>query len=169
MPYGNAKITADNKTITCQHGAEECLYNTLMSCSIGHYPTSAQWLPYVHCLEVAIDNGSISKAEAKKCAAASNLDWAVLDKCWTGAEGHALDVANAFTTSALQPPHQYVPWVTLDAPGTFCTENGCDNLVQAVCDAYTGPKPDACNAAVDSAVGLRGSVYQTVGCPAKWE
>ena len=25
VPYGNARITSDNKTITCQHGTKECI------------------------------------------------------------------------------------------------------------------------------------------------
>lgn len=173
--WGNARLSADNKTVTCQHGATECLYNTLESCAVSHYPAVAQWLPFIHCLEGYIAGGNPTTADAKKCAADVGMTWAVLDKCWTSAEGHALDVANAFATAALQPPHQFVPWVTLsDAPGagTFCTENGCDNFIQAVCDAYTGEKPAACPAEAAAAPrpALRGgdAPATAAGCPAEW-
>lgn len=39
VPYGNARISADNKTITCQHGAKECVGNTLENCIIAHNPS----------------------------------------------------------------------------------------------------------------------------------
>jgi interferon gamma-inducible protein 30 len=97
------------------------------------------------CLSAAAQGGGgLSKAKAQKCAANSKLAWATLDTCWTGAEGKALDVAAAAKTAALNPPHQFVPWVTLDAPGTFCTEAGCDDFIAQVCKAYTGTKPPAC-------------------------
>ena len=87
-------------------------------------------MPFVVCLSAAAQgSGGLSTAKAQKCAANSKLAWAVLNTCWTGAEGRALDDAAAAKTAALNPPHQYVPWVTLDAPGTFCTENGCDDFI----------------------------------------
>ena len=87
-------------------------------------------MPFVVCLSAAAQgSGGLSTAKAQKCAANSKLAWSVLNTCWTGAEGRALDDAAAAKTAALNPPHQYVPWVTLDAPGTFCTENGCDDFI----------------------------------------
>lgn len=145
VSFGNAKITPDNKTITCQHGPTECLYNTLEACAIAHYPKA--FVPFVVCLSAAAGgSGGLSKAKAQKCASNSKLTWATLDTCWTGAEGKALDIASAAKTAALNPPHQFVPWVTLAAPGTFCTEAGCDNFIAEVCKAYTGTPPPACAA-----------------------
>lgn len=104
--YGNARISPDNATITCQHGAQECLYNTLEACVLAHYPAVKDWLPMNYCLESAISGGTISTKVAQKCATAGGLTWKTLDACWKGAEGHALDVAAAFTTAALVPPHK---------------------------------------------------------------
>jgi len=143
VSFGNARITPDNQTITCQHGPTECLYNTLEACAISHYPSS--FVPFMSCLSAAEGGGGLSKAKAQKCAGQHQVDWNTLNTCWNGPEGKTLDQVSAAVTAALQPPHQYVPWVTLDAPGTLCTENGCDNFVQAVCAAYTGTKPAACN------------------------
>jgi hypothetical protein len=69
------------------------------------------------------------------------------------------------------PPHQFVPWVTLsDEPGagTFCDENGCDGFLKAVCDAYTGTKPDACNAAAVAKPQLKNVRRAAPRCPAEW-
>lgn len=116
VSFGNARISADNKTITCQHGPNECLYNILESCVIAHYPAS--FVPFVYCLSDSYPNFSTKKASA--CAALSKMNWATLNTCWTGTEGKELEIEAAAVTAALQPPHQYVPWVVLDAPGTIC-------------------------------------------------
>ena len=59
--------------------------------------------------------------------------------------GPAVVLAAGAATGALQPQHEFVPWVTLGGtPGTFCTENGCDNMLAAVCKAYTGTPPASC-------------------------
>ena len=146
VSFGNAQITPDNSTITCQHGPNECLGNVLESCVIAHNPHN--FVPFVNCLSRAAGgSGGITKGKASTCAKSSGLDWPTIDTCWNGPEGVALEVAAAYKTAALTPSHTYVPWVTLsDAPGagTFCTENGCDDLIAQVCAAYTGPKPAAC-------------------------
>lgn len=130
QPAAPARPLRSAPAVTCQHGPTECLYNTLEACAIHHYPTNGQFVPFVVCLSAAAQgSGGLSTAKAQKCAANSKLAWAVLNTCWTGAEGRALDDAAAAKTAALNPPHQYVPWVTLDAPGTFCTENGCDDFI----------------------------------------
>lgn len=54
--------------------------------------------------------------------------------------------------------------------GTYCTENGCDNLLQAVCAAYTGTKPAACSnvAAAPAAPKLSNVRRHAPACPANW-
>lgn len=141
--YGNAKTSKDNKTITCQHGPTECLDNTLQSCAVAQYKdNSTAWLPFIVCLENA---GSNQAAKAEACANSNSLDWTKLSDCWNSVEGHELDLENGIATAALNPPHEFVPWVTLSGQsGTFCSNSDCDNFLQAVCDAYTGPKPSGC-------------------------
>lgn len=141
VSFGNAKIAPDNKTITCQHGPTECLFNTLEACAASHFPAS--FVPFTVCLSNAAGSG-LTKTKAVKCAGESKLDWIVLNTCWVGPEGVTLDAAAAAKTAALVPPHTFVPWVTLSAPGTFCTEAGCDDFIAQVCKAYTGTKPPAC-------------------------
>jgi len=142
--FGNAQIVS-NTSITCQHGATECKDNIAQSCAqhVSGGNVSA-WLPFIHCMET---HGSNQAAFAKTCAAAAGIDITALDACWNGAEGLALQMAAGAATAALQPPHQFVPWVTLnDTPGTFCSDSDCDNFLAAVCAAYTGTPPASCKA-----------------------
>lgn len=134
----------------------------LQLCAIAHSPAGAAgWLPMIHCLEAA---GSAQGTAAPGCAADAGLVWGDVEACWNGAEGAALHIAAGAATAALVPPHQYVPWVTLGGPGsgTYCTENGCGGFLAAVCKAYTGVAPAACNGveapAVVGGAGLRGAV-----------
>lgn len=145
--WGNAKLAADNTTITCQHGPQECTWNTMEACALKHYPDAADWVPFLHCLEDKAAGSGITAAVARKCAEGAGLTWATLDSCWTGDEGHALDIDSYAATQSLNPSHSFVPWVTLSsAPGagTFCQDSNCDTFLQAVCSAYTGTKPKAC-------------------------
>ena len=47
-----------------------------------------------------------------------------------GGEGDELEVAAELQTSALQPPHKYVPWVSL--PLTMHSQSLCPDLWQPV-------------------------------------
>ena len=141
--FGNAKVSKNNATITCQHGPEECSMNTAQACALDLYKGNASaWVPFMICLENA---GSNMPSELKSCAATNDLDFAKIDACWKGKEGFQLDLDSGIATNALQPPHEFVPWVTLGGiPGTFCHNSNCDTFLSAVCDAYTGTKPSAC-------------------------
>jgi hypothetical protein len=110
------------------------------TCAIAHYPNTQQWLPFIHCLE---ENGGNIMGAVQQCAAASGLDFATLEACYTGPEGAALELAAANATV----PHTFVPWTTINNGKTFCSNSDCDNFVTALCKAYTGPKPASCTKA----------------------
>ncbi len=97
--------------VAVAQGPDECLYNTLEGCAIVHYPETSQWLPFVACLEVEYPNlGKYTQT----CAEKASMDWNTLNTCWKGPEGKKIQIENARKTAALNPPHQYVPWVVID-------------------------------------------------------
>jgi interferon gamma-inducible protein 30 len=61
--------------------------------------------------------------------------------------GNQLEHEMALRTNALQPPHQYVPWVTLNGVHTERIQTEAqNNLIQLICDTYQGsPKPQGCS------------------------
>jgi len=145
VAYGNTGQNKDG-SFSCQHGAGECQSDAIELCtqyklsgnidSIDSGDTSMQAWPFILCMEEA--DGDPSKASG--CYASSNMNstgvqWSTIDTCVS--EEYDL-VQNAAKDAT--PSHDYVPWCLVDGD---LLEN--TNLLQkAVCDAYTGTKPDSC-------------------------
>lgn len=103
---------------------------------IYYYPATADHLPYIHCME-SNDKDDIHTA-AQKCARQYNVSMSQLDKCMTSRLGNSLQHDMAVRTDALQPPHKYVPWVTLNGVHTEQIEQQAENdLVALICSTYT--------------------------------
>ncbi len=76
-----------------------------------------------------------------KCAAQTGIDAAAVTACISDpAKALAVNTANAKQTAALIPAHEGTPWVLINGK-PFQGQS----LLQAVCAAYTGPKPAGCN------------------------
>ena len=157
FPYGNAEETGPDDDgsyeFTCQHGDNECYANLLEACAISHYPDVVMdlptWYPFYECMESSPYNqnrsGDYNTTVAIGCAQELDwvwLDWNLLEGCAGGEEGNELMHKVAQAT----PEHDYVPWVVVD--GVTVPDSGegypAGNLVEIVCEAYTGDKPDAC-------------------------
>ncbi|KAI3911522.1 hypothetical protein MKW98_010409 [Papaver atlanticum] len=96
VPYGNANILK-NGTIICQHGPDECFFNTVEACAINVM--------------------------------------SVCDQCH-------LELLYAYLTVALNPPHEYVPWVTVNE---VPIRMDIENFMKYICKAYKGTStPKAC-------------------------
>jgi len=107
------------------------------------------WYPFYECMESSPYNqnrsGDYNTTVAIGCAQELDwvwLDWNLLEGCAGGEEGNELMHKVAQAT----PEHDYVPWVVVD--GVTVPDSGegypAGNLVEIVCEAYTGDKPDAC-------------------------
>lgn len=82
---------------------------------------------------------------AEQCASQFGIDFSSIDKCRSGAQGNALEHEMALKTNALNPPHYFVPWITLNGKHTDEIQNEATfDLLGLVCDTYQGTKPDAC-------------------------
>ncbi|KAK8799652.1 hypothetical protein WA158_006200 [Blastocystis sp. Blastoise] len=132
-PSGNALIlTRDPPTFQCQHGEKECYGNMIESCAMAHNPDN--WWSFILCEENVVD---FSDEAVKECATKSNIDAETIIACANGTEGPLLHLAAADAT----PSHYWVPWLIVDGK----VVDKIAELKTAICDAYTGEKPAACN------------------------
>ncbi len=77
------------------------------------------------------------KTVATKCAAKAQIDFSKIDACTQSKLGNQLQHAYAAQTESLQPPHQYVPWVTVNGIHTEDIERDAEkNLIKLICKTY---------------------------------
>jgi interferon gamma-inducible protein 30 len=145
VPYGNAQETQEEGkwVYYCQHGKEECIGNLIETCAMYFYPNASVFFPFIHCIETS---SSLPRTAAPSCAQEYNLDYSKIQSCASGDLGNSLEHEMALKTQALNPPHSYVPWVTLEGAHTDQIQNEAEfNLIGLICGAYKGsPKPQAC-------------------------
>lgn len=149
VPYGNAKHVAGG-SIRCQHGPLECTLNRWEQCALGLYGRDDA-LPFIFCLEDASTDPSEDKARA--CAAKLGYDAGELEQCTTSEQGDLYERSAGALTDALKPPHQWVPWVTVNGVNV-CKDDGCDSFIPTVCEALKTRKqslPKFCEQAPASA------------------
>ncbi|NXI50995.1 GILT reductase, partial [Chloroceryle aenea] len=108
VPYGNAQWQ-----FQCQHGPEECLGNMIETCLMNEAKNFSTYFPIIFCLE---SGSSVTKNLEAQCLQiyAPQLDRGRIDACVQGAVGVALMHRNAQLTQALDPPHNYVPWILIN-------------------------------------------------------
>lgn len=145
VPYGNAREQkiGDKWVFQCQHGNLECVGNMIDTCAINLLKNISVYFPYIHCMEVS----DLSPTDAaKKCAIDQGIDVAPILNCADSDMGDQLEHMMAQKTDALNPPHKYVPWVTLNGVHTEKIEKEAEeDLLKLICDTYQGPKPVACD------------------------
>jgi len=135
-------------TPVCQHGPNECLANTIESCALRLYDLATA-STFVGCMEDAYEStwrsGSVGAALVKRAATGCSGDDKRLATCYNGNDG-ALDLARmARKTVALGTKKTGTPYVLVNGE-----ENSTD-LLKAVCNEYTGTKPDACKSVLEGA------------------
>lgn len=135
----NKKETFDNSTnlwqYTCQHGDLECWGNLAQTCVIYYQPKTEDHFPFIHCMES--DTEDDIKTAAYNCAAKHDIPRDQIEACVQIEFGNFLEHQMAIKTEALNPPHTYVPWVTLNGEHTDDIEQQAMNdLVKLICDTY---------------------------------
>ncbi|NWV01967.1 GILT reductase, partial [Upupa epops] len=145
VPYGNAK----EKNISgkwhfeCQHGPEECLGNMIQTCLMHTAQNFSTYFPVIFCLE----SGSSATKNLEACLQvyAPQLDGHRIASCVRGDMGATLMHRNAQLTQALDPPHQFVPWVVINGKHTDELQAQAEaSLLRLICQLYQGEKPEAC-------------------------
>ncbi|XP_041847295.1 gamma-interferon-inducible lysosomal thiol reductase-like [Melanotaenia boesemani] len=142
VPYGNAQEKPDGPKYTyeCQHGQPECLGNMIETCVMN---MTNMAFPIIFCMESSADVIGSAESCLKLYAPALGID--KLMSCVKGDQGNQLMHQNAVATGALKPPHQYVPWVTINGEHTEdLQDKAMSSLFTLVCSLYKGPKPVVC-------------------------
>ncbi|CAN6469739.1 unnamed protein product [Victoria cruziana] len=111
VPYGNARILP-NGTIECQHGPYECFLNAVEACAIDIWPDVHDHFRYIYCVESLVIKHEYTEWET--CFTKTSTDIQRLAECYNSGHGKKLELQYEAETSALQPPHKYVPWVVVD-------------------------------------------------------
>merc|ERR1712130_205296 len=136
--WGNvAKLGDEYK---CQHEPLECTMNTVLNCGQSLSNNQDQFFDFLYCIESQISPEV--EEQIPGCAKGAGLELKALEKCYKGKEGQELDDKARKETDALDPPHTFVPWVTVN--GKPIGED-VDLLASYICAAYTGDKPAACS------------------------
>ncbi|XP_009069748.1 PREDICTED: gamma-interferon-inducible lysosomal thiol reductase, partial [Acanthisitta chloris] len=145
VPYGNAqeRNVSGKWNFECQHGPEECLGNMIEACLMHEAKNLSSYFPVIFCLE---SGSSVTKnLEACLQIYAPELDRGRIAACVQGDTGTALMHHNAQLTEALDPPHQYVPWIVINGKHTDKLQAQAEaSLLGLVCSLYQGEKPEAC-------------------------
>ncbi|RZC53369.1 hypothetical protein C5167_012222 [Papaver somniferum] len=138
IPYGNARITSD-KVITCQHGPTECELNTVEACALQVWPAQDKHFNFINCVETFVYNGQ--QSQWKSCYSKLGYEEEPINECYNSGLGQQLELGYAKATGALNPPHKYVPWVTVNDVPLY---DDYRSFQTYVCNAYQGTKPAAC-------------------------
>ncbi|NXN11027.1 GILT reductase, partial [Indicator maculatus] len=165
VPYGNAeeRNVSGKWQFQCQHGPEECLGNMIETCLMHEAKNFSSYFPVIFCLE---SGSSVTKnLEAVRPPSPSlvlltslcppdlllspllswqclqvyapQLDTSRIAACVQGDTGAALMHHNAQLTQALDPPHQYVPWVVINGKHTDeLQEQAQASLLGLICRLY---------------------------------
>ncbi|XP_072100373.1 gamma-interferon-inducible lysosomal thiol reductase-like [Mobula birostris] len=148
IPYGNAmeKNESGKWIFTCQHGEDECTGNLIEACLMHTLQDLERYFPVIFCMESA--SNVLSAAPLCLKVYEPNVTWSVIEECVKGDLGNKLMHKNAERTSALSPPHQYVPWILVNGKHTQELEaQAVNSLFNLVCNTYKGKKPMACELA----------------------
>lgn len=146
IPYGNAgeRMVGNKWVFTCQHGPVECLGNLIQTCALDIIGNVTSALPFIECMEKSEDRPDVS---GPVCAKRYAVDYKAVLDCTKSPLGNELQHQMAVKTEKLNPPHTYVPWITLNGVHTEDMEQEADtNLLKLICDNYMGVKPKGCSA-----------------------
>ncbi|XP_024124721.1 gamma-interferon-inducible lysosomal thiol reductase [Oryzias melastigma] len=142
VPYGNAqeKTQGQKYVFECQHGEDECLGNMIETCLLN---MTEMAFPIIFCMESSSD--VLASVESCLKVYDPQLSMDKLNTCLKGDLGNQLMHQNAQQTASLKPPHQYVPWVTINGEHTEdLQQKASTSLFSLVCSMYKGSKPPAC-------------------------
>ncbi|XP_068211707.1 gamma-interferon-inducible lysosomal thiol reductase-like [Palaemon carinicauda] len=139
--YGWAREWPDGEgyIFDCQHGPEECDGNQILGCA-DKYVTDPD-LQVAFFMSQSFNTNNVRLCSFK-CAGELGLDWETIKTCASSVEGQILHHEAGVEFNSLDPMPIGVPHITING---IPDDNAYYELKKEVCNAYTGPKPPACN------------------------
>ena len=105
------------------------------ACFLNQNPSIDAYMPFIYCTESA--QGTIDDI-IQACATKLGIDLDKVLDCANSRQGNTLEYQMALLTEALNPPHKYVPWITLNGVHTEeIQEKAQNDLVGLLCQTYT--------------------------------
>eukprot|EP00980_Cylindrotheca_fusiformis_P002225 scaffold517_cov119-Cylindrotheca_fusiformis.AAC.8 len=133
VPFGNAELDLEHKTVACQHGEAECDANLWQQCAV-RQTKAPTYLKFFECLEKSLPMGHrddpFEESKFSECAKVAGLDFDDLSRCHRNPVlAWMLQKENSDKT----PSHQSVPWVFIN--DKFYND-GSDDFLGMVCTEY---------------------------------
>jgi len=143
FPWGNAKLLPDG-SIRCQHGPDECTLNRLETCLLNFVPAK-EAMPALKCIESSIlpPTKMAGRCIIHHVAEGARV-WNETHACTNGPMGDELELLVAKATMALQPPHNYTPWLVINNKPVG---DDYPSVMALICEEFDGAKPAACGSA----------------------
>ncbi|KAK8728670.1 hypothetical protein OTU49_009085, partial [Cherax quadricarinatus] len=131
----------DGYTFECQHGANECHGNLVVSCAKSIIVEHNTFVDFTICLMT----GESPPDEGERCAQEVGVEWDPINQCAESVDGELLLYEQGQKQEALDPVPDWMPWIIINDEFTE------DNLVEAqvdllnlVCRVYEGSPPPGC-------------------------
>ncbi|KAB1202254.1 Gamma-interferon-inducible lysosomal thiol reductase [Morella rubra] len=112
----------------------------------------SEHFPFIDCVETLVNEHKYPEWES--CFETLGLDPKPIADCYSSGYGEELELQYAAETNALQPPHQYVPWVVVDGEPLY---EDYENFLSYICKAYKGTTVlEICSEVESSSIMQRG-------------
>jgi interferon gamma-inducible protein 30 len=139
FPYGNAHETQSGSkwAFTCQHGAPECQGNLIETCAMAKQSTEV-FQGFLVCIKEHISKYSNNFIETAKHCEPNQETYNSIIECYQSDEGNKLQHDVALATESLNPPHKWVPWITVDGKYDSKVQDVIsDDMVGWICKNYS--------------------------------
>jgi len=171
VPWGNARNVSG--VIQCQHGADECTLNGIEACMIDAYPDAHDWFSALVCIDQSGPSSQKMIDSVENCMKSANLDYSKVSDCVSSGKVNQLVEKAGQATLNLDPPHIYVPWVTVNDMPVFelpLNDDADTSFPTLICFAArvngwtTADLPDRCNKGPPTANAKKESVPAIEPC-----
>ncbi|MCL7038976.1 hypothetical protein MKW94_022141 [Papaver nudicaule] len=117
----------------------KCLLNTVEACALHVWPALDKHFNFIKCVETFVYKDQ--QSQWKSCYSKLGYEEESINQCLKSGLEKQLELGHAKVTGDLKPPHDFVPWVTVNNEPLI---NETINFQTYVCNAYKGTKPAAC-------------------------